>query len=49
MSFDATSRAAPEVSVFICVHLRFQFLQYTRAFGGNDDTSLVSVCSFTGR
>src|SRR6476620_6275783 len=23
--------------------------QYTRAFGGNDDTSLVIVCSFTGR
>ena len=23
--------------------------QYTRALGGNDDTSLVSVCSFTGR
>jgi hypothetical protein len=23
--------------------------QYTRAFGGNDATSLVSVCSFTGR
>ena len=22
---------------------------YTRSFGGNDDTSLVSVCIFTGR